>query len=147
MYTCKKCNITKDLKEFHKSSRNKSGHFYQCKTCINNHNLNWYKNNKERSRLNGNNWDQTNRLKRAEYKLKARYGINKEKYEEIFKIQEEKCAICQKDGLKLFVDHCHKTNIIRGLLCNNCNIALGGFRDSINALVNAIEYLKRGNNV
>ena len=54
------------------------------------------------------------------------------------------CEICkQKDSRRsLNVDHCHKTGIIRGMLCDNCNKALGFFKDDINNLENAIKYLK-----
>lgn len=43
---------------------------------------------------------------------------------------------------KLVVDHCHDTGIVRGLLCHNCNRALGLFKDKIEVLKNAIKYLE-----
>jgi hypothetical protein len=60
--------------------------------------------------------------------------------------QEHKCAICLTSDTDLdkllSVDHCHTTGKIRGLLCNNCNLALGNFKDNLNSLENAIKYLK-----
>lgn len=56
--------------------------------------------------------------------------------------QNHACAICgriMKD--KLFIDHCHKTGKIRGLLCPTCNAGLGFFRDDPNLLKNAVMYL------
>lgn len=44
--------------------------------------------------------------------------------------------------LKLVVDHCHKTGRIRGLLCHNCNRALGLLQDDVGVLRKAIGYLK-----
>lgn len=56
------------------------------------------------------------------------------------------CAICKKHKSNftraLAVDHCHTTGKIRGLLCTNCNRALGNIKDSIDNLKNAIEYLE-----
>lgn len=50
------------------------------------------------------------------------------------------CTIC---GVKenLVVDHCHKTNKIRGLLCNHCNRGLGHFKDDPELLEFAKIYL------
>ena len=42
----------------------------------------------------------------------------------------------------LNVDHCHETGKIRGLLCHNCNRALGLFKDNVEFLERAILYLK-----
>jgi len=42
------------------------------------------------------------------------------------------------------IDHCHVSGEVRGVLCNNCNRALGLFQDSIDSLQNAIIYLTEG---
>ena len=41
------------------------------------------------------------------------------------------------------IDHCHKTNKIRGLLCHHCNIGLGNFNDNVVNLQLAIKYLEK----
>lgn len=46
--------------------------------------------------------------------------------------------------MKLHVDHDHGTNEIRGLLCHNCNMGLGAFRDQIDWMTGAIAYLRAG---
>lgn len=52
------------------------------------------------------------------------------------------CWICgETDVTKLCVDHCHKSNVIRGILCRNHNAALGMFQDNPEHLAKAIEYL------
>jgi hypothetical protein len=51
------------------------------------------------------------------------------------------CALCGSDR-KLVVDHCHSTNVIRGVLCTRCNVALGMFGDSPERLREAAEYLE-----
>lgn len=45
--------------------------------------------------------------------------------------------------MKLVVDHCHDTGKIRGLLCHNCNRALGLLKDSVHTLESAIDYLEK----
>ncbi len=54
------------------------------------------------------------------------------------------CEICGSVD-SLCWDHCHTQNIFRGTLCSNCNKALGLFKDEIDTLLNAIEYLKKFN--
>jgi hypothetical protein len=74
-------------------------------------------------------WNNKNFERRKNIILKNVYGITLQQYEKMFKEQNGKCGICgiHQDTLKksLCVDHCHKTNKVRGLLCKNCNVALG----------------------
>lgn len=86
---------------------------------------------------------------RKNWHLREKYGIDLKRYEEMLREQDYKCAICKGDevlelqyGLvKLAVDHCHKTNQVRGLLCNMCNRGLGMFKDDTKRLEEAIKYL------
>jgi hypothetical protein len=57
------------------------------------------------------------------------------------KSQENKCWICESKT-SLVVDHDHSTGKVRGLLCSLCNTSLGGFKDNIESLKKAIEYLE-----
>jgi len=45
----------------------------------------------------------------------------------------------------LYVDHCHSSGKVRGLLCHHCNTALGKFQDSVEVLSSAIDYLRKNN--
>ena len=76
-----------------------------------------------------------------------RYGIDIDKYNEMFESQEGRCAICgiHQSELKvsLCVDHNHSTGEIRGLLCKRCNSAIGLFDENSDSLGRAIEYLKQ----
>lgn len=78
--------------------------------------------------------------------LRVNYGIDQEDYNNLLISQNNSCAICGKDknpnGRALSVDHCHTTGIIRGILCADCNSGIGYFKDSIQALEKAIEYLR-----
>ena len=74
-------------------------------------------------------------------------GITTKQYLEMFRSHNGKCDICGVPNLELkrnlAIDHDHITGKIRGLLCINCNMALGGFRDDPELLENAIAYLKK----
>ena len=73
------------------------------------------------------------------------YNISSDQYNELFILQEGKCLICGTHQSELdralCVDHDHTTNKIRGLLCGNCNSGLGFFKENINLLLRAINYL------
>ncbi len=51
-----------------------------------------------------------------------------------------KCDCCGKSG-KLHLDHCHKTDLFRGWLCNNCNVGMSRLGDNIEGLIQALNYL------
>jgi hypothetical protein len=64
----------------------------------------------------------------------------------------ESCAVCgfEEDvqssrgrTRRLVIDHDHDTGIVRDLLCNRCNKALGLFRDDIEIILVAAQYLAR----
>jgi hypothetical protein len=73
----------------------------------------------------------------------AQYGITIEEYNRLFKLQNGKCAICNVTQEKsLDVDHCHKSNKVRGLLCRKCNLGIGFMQDSPDICKKASEYLR-----
>jgi hypothetical protein len=74
--------------------------------------------------------------------LARSYGLSWEEYKALAARQGGACAICKKSGQRLFVDHCHKTGRVRGLLCNRCNIGLGYYQDDPRLMRTAMEYLK-----
>lgn len=83
----------------------------------------------------------------------GQYGIDPDKYQFLFQMQGGVCAICRQSetnrrpdgrGVRAMpVDHDHKTNAVRGLLCGNCNRGIGLFRDNPALLALAAEYLKK----
>ena len=84
------------------------------------------------------------------HNLKYRYGITEEDYEKLLVQQKYSCKICGQKPDKcqtqpdkpLYVDHCHQTKAIRGLLCHKCNIALGHMNDNPEQLERAAAYLR-----
>jgi len=83
--------------------------------------------------------------------LERKYQMTIEDYEKMYDEQNGVCKICGQPETKkyngkvveLAVDHCHETGKVRGLLCNKCNVALGGFQDSPTLLASALNYLNR----
>lgn len=89
---------------------------------------------------------QYNRDRQRKYQLKNQYGMTQYNYEIMLEQQGGKCAICETDKptgkWKVFaVDHCHKTGVVRGLLCNECNRGIGLLRDDPELLSKAAQYL------
>jgi hypothetical protein len=81
------------------------------------------------------------------YKLLTRYGIEENDYDALLARQGGRCAICdatEPGGQRrvFSVDHDHMTGLVRGLLCGNCNFALGHFKDRPDLLERAVEYLR-----
>ena len=73
------------------------------------------------------------------------YGITESIFLHMLTQQASGCAICGGSlEQKACIDHCHTTGIVRGILCDNCNKALGLFKDNPNVLRKATVYLESG---
>lgn len=85
-------------------------------------------------------------------RLQREYGIDLAQYKTMLLEQNNRCAICKTDTNQnrrhpLFhVDHDHTTGLVRGLLCNLCNVMLGSARDSVTILAKAVMYLNEVKN-
>jgi hypothetical protein len=77
------------------------------------------------------------------YKLRLlrKYGLTPEIYQQMLLKQEGKCAICKDLLKKPCIDHCHTTGKVRGLLCNNCNFALGYIEKGLKKIPNLYEVI------
>jgi|SRR3989344_6989218 len=131
---CTKCKKFKALSQFRFEKRRDGLYLRsECKECRKKYLNNWRK-KKGKSQIRN-------------YNLKSYYGINSEDYLNLLKLQQNKCAICSKIISKynkikhFYIDHNHKTGKIRGLLCHNCNCAIGYFKDSPQLCSKASEYL------
>jgi len=82
--------------------------------------------------------------KRCERKvaLCSKHKLTPKEHDSLFSKHNGRCSICGSRN-RIAIDHCHSTGKIRGLLCINCNTALGTFRDCIEGLQEAITYLER----
>lgn len=76
------------------------------------------------------------------YHLKQRHGIGATEFDEMLAAQGGVCRIC-KGAPAAQVDHDHATGRLRGLLCLDCNAALGAFGDDPEVLARALAYVDR----
>jgi hypothetical protein len=121
MKVCGRCTLEKPFSEFSRSSTR--GTQAWCKACSIEHKRSWIKVNREKVYWN---------------KLYTAYRIRKEDFEALFLAQNGNCAVCSKPH----VDHCHKTGVVRGLLCLRCNHLVGWLERSRDVLISAERYIK-----
>lgn len=127
---CIDCLEIKPITEFHKSATCKGGREIRCKDC---------------RAIKYPQGYQT-----AEYRRLHRYGLDASSYQELLDLQGGRCATCGIIPNRFYVDHDHACcpgvkscgSCVRGLLCFNCNTALGQVRDNPKVLLAMIEYLE-----
>jgi len=114
---CRHCKLDLPLHRFHKDRKTPNGLYHTCRSC------------------------------RSKYRRLI--DMSESKYKEILASQNNQCAICGKDAKEfktsLNVDHDYQTEKIRGLLCTNCNMGLGHFKDSLSNLHRALMYIAKHN--
>ena len=157
MKICSKCKKELNKGDFYKR---KDGYRLWCKKCEKEYAYKWRANNKDKWNSYNKVWKKNNPDKIKDYKsrmynidngksainkMKYTHGIGIEEYNVMHKGQEGRCAICgsrkaSKFG-RLYIDHCHGTGKIRGLLCRNCNAGLGMFKDDPEIIMEAATYL------
>ena len=115
------------------------------------YNKEYYQNHKEQRNEYHKDWSIKNKNKliinNQIRHFRNNYNITLEQRNKMIIDRNNRCDICGnffKNSLDTHIDHDHNTGKIRGLLCFNCNHALGKFKDNITILINAINYL-RGN--
>lgn len=91
-------------------------------------------------------WRAKNPEKVKAHNLKKNYGLALENYRTMLREQNFGCAICgtkkNSNGKSLYVDHCHDTGKVRGLLCRKCNTGIGLLGDNFNKIEKTLKYLK-----
>jgi t-SNARE complex subunit (syntaxin) len=163
---CSECKIEKSLDKFQKDAYRKDGYRYKCKSCTNIHDVEYYQKNKDKIHDRKIKYYQKNKEKmvvwqkdyrqqpgykekmierRRRHYLLNDYGITFEQKQEMIKNQNGRCAICCSlldNKLKTHVDHDHRSGVVRGILCRNCNIGLGLFYDDPYILEKAKVYIQ-----
>jgi len=144
--TCTKCNCVKDLSEYYKHSEGKYKHHASCKSCHLDQQKQWRKTVvgqtiiKEYSRRYFN--TQHGKAVRRKGHLLRKYNMTLQEYEQRSQQQSGACLICGQKK-KLYVDHNHETNIVRGLLCCTCNLFVGKVESNGKLLEVIKQYLWR----
>ena len=140
MRMCTVCKTAKPFEDFYNGlkakkqrySTNKKYLHSRCKECDHARVKIYHKNN--RTRLT------KQQLIRHRFR---EYGLTEEEYNNMVLSQNNLCAICNNPSKNkaLAIDHNHKTGEVRGLLCHNCNLAIGLFKENISVFTSAIKYL------
>ena len=74
--------------------------------------------------------------------MRRKFKLTEQQYSELMNV--DSCQVCGGDfGKKKCIDHCHTTDQIRGVLCHNCNTALGLVGDNVEVLSKLIQYLEQ----
>lgn len=133
---CPSCKELKDESQFNKQTRASDGLQTYCRDCQREYN----KTPKART-------------VRSVNKLRYRYALTIEQYEELLRLQSNFCRICGQEplnGKRLDVDHDHKCcagekscgKCVRSLLCRRCNTVIGQVGEDVDLLMNMIKYLE-----
>ncbi len=148
---CNKCKKILPISQFNAGKSYNDGYQYTCKECQKKFYKERYATDQkfmERKRRQAKEYCKKHYdpKKDRNKKLTQQYGITINDYTNILEGQNNVCDICGNSvdaeplGV-LAVDHCHRTDIVRGLLCCKCNMGLGAFGDDIDVMASAISYL------
>jgi hypothetical protein len=163
---CSSCGAVKPVSDFYRVASGASRLQRRCKLCSGKVTKAWRKRNPEKIAQHRAKWraqypdktaqalkawKQQNPGKLGEYvrkrRLKHNFGLTVEDYDRLLHLQGGVCAGCgspPSDRRRLSVDHDHTTGCVRGLLCTNCNRALGLIYDNPRTLSNLAKYLEKG---
>lgn len=125
---CPECDAVLPLSAFSTNRGQRNGVDPYCKPCFN------AIKQQNKSKIHGS---------VRNYHLRRRYGITVNDFDRMLAEQGGVCAICREAPAQ-HVDHDHATLRVRGLLCFNCNGALGQFRDRADLMLRAVHYLRQG---
>lgn len=126
---CTKCKLTLPVGRFGKKANDPDLYRSSCNQCLAEYRRNAY----------------------GKRSIRSLYGLSPEQYAAMLARQAGKCLVCGlpergKRGQRKFslaVDHCHATGVVRGLLCNKCNLGIGNFDDDPARLEAAAAYIRR----
>lgn len=138
MKTCCKCKCAYPLEFFSFNKSRPDGRSETCKDCINGNSA--YKANK--LAYSKTEKGQTVHLKSH---LLKKFGLTLKEKQEMFDSQNGCCAICERKFKNIkgaCVDHSHKTQKVRGLLCKPCNTFLGIVQENVSNLKAYVEKYK-----
>jgi len=166
--SCSRCLVDTPISGFNRRKASKSGFAAECKLCASARarkahaenparSARWkrdqYHRDPKKDNAKGRKWYLENKDKAAAgkraYVLRKHFGIGADEYQSMLDHQGGRCAnvgcsgIPVKKKTSLCVDHNHATGAVRGLLCHNCNLALGHVDDNIDSLYGLIDYLNK----
>lgn len=141
---CPACQSVKPLDGFPKHRSRKDGVASRCKPCSSKASIASARRNPEKQLTKMREWRANNPKSHRPGVLKRLYGLTMAEYNELFISQNSKCAICLRvpsENKLLHVDHDHQTGVVRGLLCQQCNHAIGLLQENPDVIQRALNYL------
>lgn len=150
MKRCARCREQKPLGEFHRNRATRDGRHPYCRPCKSASAKASYRKNPRPAKESAKMWRAKNpeSVEQIVHRQNLKkYGMTPADYESLLAAQGGRCGICGvtpdvAPRNKLFVDHCHASSKVRGLLCSRCNTGLGFLRDDTTTLRAAIAYLE-----
>lgn len=151
MKICNTCKVSKPLSEYHKDRKAADGYSYRCKSCAKEASKKWKLENPERYKESMKACWEKNRAAyyntHNDRQLMVKYKLTREEYNKMLAETNGSCPICSREfGIEPYtkpvVDHCHRGGHTRGIICRQCNIGLGAFRDDTESMKKAIQYLE-----
>ena len=155
---CSKCGENKLPHEMKKDNKRPDGFSSHCKTCHNENTNKWREKNPEKvktaqqkyrdtHKYEINRYYERNKDASKNFSYQRLYGITIQDYNSLLNKQGGGCEVCGKPPKtrRLYVDHNHSNKKVRGLLCHNCNAALGHVKDEVSILKKLIEYIEKYN--
>lgn len=144
MKECSKCKLNKCTSLFYKDSSRSDGLQKLCKPCDNDRvrerkKRTGYKESPEKSKR----WRAKNKSKTRFQRIKRKYNIDEEGFNDILESQGNSCEICKSSEWLPVVDHDHLTGSVRGLLCSNCNTALGLLKENEDSVMGLLNYIRK----
>lgn len=109
------------------------------------YNKTYYYAHREERKVWGRAYYYAHREEKSHYHRRRKHGISQAEFAVLLEKQGHRCAICYTNEFGSrgpIIDHDHSTGKIRGILCTNCNTALGLIKDSSVRLRKAAEYLE-----
>lgn len=141
---CSACKSYKAVDDFYFRVDRPTVRRADCKACCAAARDRWRKNNPDKSRVQSRRYYHSDKERQRRYRLKSKYDLTADQFQNRLTSQNGVCAICKAAPKRRWVvDHDHATGEIRGLLCDDCNVGLGRFKDSCASLASAILYLDK----
>jgi len=134
--TCTRCHLEKELSLFAIGSKYRNGRRNYCKSCHANYVTEFIRVNPSK------------RTKHNPDRRFKRHGLTEVEYQKLYNQYDGKCHSCKIREEKN-IDHDHNCcpgsyscgRCIRGLLCSQCNTALGLLSDDIHKIKSLIDYI------
>ena len=140
---CHGCGRSQPLENFHRDARRPDGRVTRCRDCRKAYRKEVYARDPQAAKDYQRAWKHRNPEKVSGYSRRFRHGLEPAQYQALVAAQDGRCAICGRDDGDLRVDHCHVRHVIRGLLCDRCNRAIGLLGDDPERMEAAAQYVRR----